>query len=150
MPRARVLVLFLGEVANVARVLRQVDFLSSDFEVVLAAFGTPPTLPNGTGYLQLPARQPSPVRGRAESLGRIGARLAARYEKAYWLDEAVHGWRTQLEQVLPVDAIVVNHLFELPLAHALPGDAPIVFDALEHWTSESASWTKRQRNSMRD
>jgi hypothetical protein len=52
-----------------------------------------------------------------------------------------------LRQALPVDAVVVNHLFALPLAFEL--GAPVVFDAHEHWTSESASWTPLQRFSMR-
>ena len=72
-----------------------------------------------------------------------------RYEAAYWLDQDVRGWRTELEGVLPVDAIVVNELYSLPLARALGDDVPMVFDAHEHWTSESASWTRLQRISMR-
>jgi glycosyltransferase involved in cell wall biosynthesis len=50
--------------------------------------------------------------------------------------------------VLPVDAIVVNDLFALPLAFMLAPDTPVVYDAHEHWTSESASWTRAQSLSM--
>ena len=149
MRRERVLIVCLGEVGNDARVLRQVEFLSADYEVVLAAFGPKPSLPPGAAYVPLPPRKPVRIRGRAESLARIGARLTGRYEAAYWLDQAVRGWRTELERELPVDAILVNDLHGLPLARALGDDVPVVFDAHEHWTSESASWTRRQRISMR-
>ena len=37
--RARVLVLVLAEITSDARVLRQIDFLASEYEVVVAAFG---------------------------------------------------------------------------------------------------------------
>ncbi len=149
MPRQRVLVLYLGEVGNVARVLRQAEFLAAEYDVVLAAFGPEPSLPPAATYLRLSPRETRRIRGRAESLARIGARLAGRYQAAYWLDEGIRSWRAELERVLPVAAIVVNELFSLPLARALGDEVPLVFDAHEHWTSESASWTRRQRISMR-
>jgi hypothetical protein len=84
------------------------------------------------------------------ALGRAGLRLAGQYDRAYWLDPRMREWRNRLTAVLPVDAIVINHLVAMPLALAVGGDTPIVFDAHEHWTSESVSWTRRQRLSMRD
>ena len=118
------------------------QFLSVEYDVVLAAFGPKPSLPSGAAYVPLALRKPVRIRGRAESLARIGARLTGRYEAAYWLIRHVRGWRTKLERERPVDAIVVNDLYGLPLARAVGDDVPMVFDAHEHWTSESASWTR--------
>ncbi len=73
--RERVLIICLAEVGNDARVLRQVEFLAADHEVVLAAFGPKPSLPSGAAYVPLPSRKPVGLRGRAESLARFGARL---------------------------------------------------------------------------
>ena len=50
----------------------------------------------------------------------------------------------------PVQAIIVNDLWALPLAFSVSGGAPVIFDSHEHWTSESATWTRWQRLSMRD
>jgi hypothetical protein len=76
-------------------------------------------------------------------------RCAGRYNAAYWFDERPRRWRKQLRGILPVDLILVNDLPSLPFALGLGSDAPIVLDAHEHWTSESASWTRAQRLSMR-
>src|SRR6185503_4977074 len=92
---------------------------------------------------------PSRLRRRAESAARVGLRLAGSYRSAYWLDARARRWRAELAGALPVAAIVVNDIIGLPLAQAVGGDVPIVFDAHEHWTSESASWSRRHRLSMR-
>jgi Glycosyltransferase Family 4 len=142
--RERVLVVFLGWVANVARVLRQVDFLESSYEVVIAAFDRPPEL-SRFELIQLPYAENGLV-NRAGAAGRLALRLARQYEAAYWLDARLRGWRRELERARPFDAVLVNDLYALPLAHSL--GAPVVFDAHEHWTSESASWTRWQRLRM--
>ena len=148
MARQRVLVISLGDLAMDSRAQRQLDFLSGEYEVVSAAFG--PGVPvDGVEFVELPSRPPGSLRPRAESAARAGLRLMGRYEPAYWLDGRVRLWRDRLESVLPVDAILVHNLFALPLAGAVGGDTPIVYDAQEHWTSESASWTRLQRLSMR-
>jgi glycosyltransferase involved in cell wall biosynthesis len=145
--RERVLVLYLGPVADVARVKRQATFLAADYDVVVAAFEPAPSLPE-ISFLPLPAVHPAGT-GRAEIGARICLRLVGRYGEAYWRDRRVRLWRELLQRALPVDAILVNQLFALPLARSLGADTPVLFDAHEHWTSESASWTRRQRLSMR-
>lgn len=147
--RARLLVVSFSELSLDARVLRQVEFLASRYEVVVAAFGKAPNLPPGVVFLELPRAGPGRARARAETLGRVGLRLAGLHRAAYWLDTRVRRWRHELEAALPVDAVVVNDLFGLPLASQLAAGVPLIFDAHEHWTSESASWTKLQRLSMR-
>jgi hypothetical protein len=142
--RERILVIYLGWVANVARVLRQIDFLESSYEVVVAAFDKPPEL-SKIEMIQLPYAE-NRVIARAGSAGRLALRLARLYGPAYWFDARLHGWRTALEAAGPFDVVVVNDLYALPLAHSL--GAPVVFDAHEHWTSESASWTRWQRLRM--
>jgi hypothetical protein len=140
----RILVVYLGELTNVARVARHVEFLRHDYEVVLAGWPPDPGVP-GAQFLELPAGEGS----RVAAAGRVALRLLGRYDRAYWLDPRMRLWRERLLEAMPVDAILVNHLFALPLAMAVGGDTPVVFDAHEHWTSESISWTRRQRLSMR-
>jgi hypothetical protein len=148
MSRERVLILYLGDVTNVARVRRQAAFLSGDYDVVLASPGPRVTLP-GVEFLALPSVRAGRVRGPAGSAARVALRAAGRYGTAYWHQRSVRAWRQGLAPALPVDAVVVNELFGLPLARSLGDDVPVIFDAHEHWTSESASWTWVQRLSMR-
>lgn len=143
--RPRILVVYLGDMTNVARVRRHVDFLKDDHDVVLAAWPPDPGI-EGTAFVELPVAGGS----RPAAAARIALRLAGRYERAYWLDSRMGAWRDRLAAVMPVDTILVNHLWALPLARAVGGDAtPVVFDAHEHWSSESVSWTLAQRLSMR-
>ena len=147
--RQRVLIVYLGDLTNVARVWRQAEFLSEHYDVVLASLG-PASMPPGVEHLELPVDpRTSPLGARAQSAARVALRLAGRYSTAYWLDGRMRRWRDELSRALPVDAIVVNHLFAVPLAKAVGGRVPVVFDAHEHWTSESASWSGLQRASMR-
>ena len=141
--------MYLGDLTNVARVWRQAEFLSEHYDVVLASLG-PASMPPGVEHLELPVDpRTSPLGARAQSAARVALRLAGRYSTAYWLDGRMRRWRDELSRALPVDAIVVNHLFAVPLAKAVGGRVPVVFDAHEHWTSESASWSGLQRASMR-
>jgi hypothetical protein len=146
MRRRRVLVICLSsDLPTDARVLRQVEFLAAEYEVVLAGFAPAPKLPRGAAFLEL-SGSGSPSR-RLETLGRIALRLVRAHGRAYWFDSRVRRWRNELAGSLPVDAIVVNELYSVPLGLALEA-GPVVFDAHEHWTSESASWSKLQRLSM--
>src|SRR5215207_5233053 len=146
MRRRRVLVICLSsDLPSDARVLRQVEFLTAEYEVVLAGFAPAPKLPPAATFLELPAS--GSASRRRETLGRIVFRLVHAYGRAYWFDSRVRRWRDELAESLPVHAIVVNELYSVPLGLALEA-GPVVFDAHEHWTSESASWSKLQRLSM--
>jgi glycosyltransferase involved in cell wall biosynthesis len=146
--RDKVLVLSLSDIALDARIRRQVDFLATDYRVVVAAVGRP-HLPNDTEFLELRPNPLGPVGRVAEAAARVALRIARFYGPAYSLDARVRRWCDDLRRVLPVQAIIVNDLWALPLAHAVGEGAPVIFDAHEHWTSESASWTKIQHLSMR-
>ena len=61
----------------------------------------------------------------------------------------MQGWLDTLRQVGGPVAVIVNDLWALPLGFATAEGAPVIFDSHEHWTSESASWTRAQRLSMR-
>jgi glycosyltransferase involved in cell wall biosynthesis len=128
-----------------ARVARQVDFLADEHQVVVAALGSSPDLP----AFEFAALSPRAARRPGQSVARAARRWAGRYESAYWLDPDATRWRAEIEALLPVDAIVVNQLFILPIANAVASGAAVIFDSQEHWTSESASWTRMQRLSMR-
>jgi|SRR5579862_3029525 len=143
--RDRVLILYLAQLSNVARVLRQIDFLRDDYDITVAAFDAAADL-DGAEFVQL-TDGPGGLGPRAVAAGRVALRLAGQYRRAYWLDPRVRRWSSELESALPVAAVVLNSLYGLPLALSL--GAPVVFDAHEHWTSESASWTRLQRLSMR-
>jgi hypothetical protein len=147
MTRPRVLVVSLSDLASDARVLRQIDFLASDYDVVTAGFGTSPAL-GEIPFIQLRPALPASPRTRAEALARAALRRSGRYGAAYRLDARIRSWSEALRPVLPADAIVVNDLFAVPLAFTLAPATPVVYDAHEHWTSESASWTRAQRLSM--
>lgn len=140
----RVLVVYLGELANVARVRRHVEFLRTDYEVVVAAWGPDPGI-DGTEFIELPTSGQS----RVAAAGRTALRRAGRYDQAYWHDPRMRHWRSLIAAALPLDAILVNHLAAVPLALAVERSVPVIFDAHEHWTSESVSWSRRQRLSMR-
>lgn len=140
----RILVVYLGQLSNVARVARHVEFLRTDCEVVVAAWGPDPGIP-GTEFIELPTADESHV----AAAGRVARRLAGRYDQAYWHDPRMRRWRAVIAGALPVDAILVNHLAAVPLALSIDRSVPVIFDAHEHWTSESVSWSTRQRLSMR-
>ena len=84
MPRVRVLILFLGEVGNVARVLRQVDFLGEDERYKLE-FATGlheqvrlQVFPKGVvGALERQGAM-AVVRARAEARGRLSPQVRRR------------------------------------------------------------------------
>lgn len=144
--RERVLILYLGWAANVGRIRRQIDFLSEQYEVVLAAFDAPDEI-HGVEFVQLPF-EPAGGGGRAQALERVALRLRGSYQRAYWCDSRMRAWHRCLQAVTPFAAVLVNSLYALPLAAEL--DVPLVFDAHEHWTSESASWSRLRRLSMRN
>lgn len=140
----RLLIISTTDVASDARITRQIEFLQDDYDLVLAAFG-PPADPIEIEFIELP---PAPAAARAAQVERVGLRMLGRYERAYWLDDRLREWQQRLLKALPLDGIIVNDLYTLPLARSLGEGIPIVFDAREHWTSESASWSWRRRLSM--
>jgi glycosyltransferase involved in cell wall biosynthesis len=130
-----------------ARILRQVEFLTSDYRVLLAAPGQAPR--SSAEFIELTEKPASRLDRVSHSSARLALRLLGSYGRAYWLDPRLKRWRDVLLGALPVGAIVVNDLWALPLARSLDPRTPIVFDSHEHWTSESASWSAAQRLSMR-
>jgi glycosyltransferase involved in cell wall biosynthesis len=145
---SRVLVLSLSELTLDARIRRQVEFLASYYSVLVGAPGKPLDI-SGVEFVELRSTPTGRVTRAAQAAKRVGLRLSSRYERAYWLGEPMQDWRERLRQAGPYDAIVVNDLWALPLALAVSDGTPVVFDAHEHWTSESASWGRWQRLSMR-
>lgn len=138
----------LSDTRDDARVRRQVRFLASEYRVIVAAVGTPLRL-DGCEFVELPQVLLGSFGRVTWGMRRLGLRLAGMYERAYWRDPRMRRWLELLRRAAPVQVIVVNDLWALPLARAVDKDVPIVFDAHEHWTSESASWTRWQRVSMR-
>ena len=144
----RVLVLHLNRLSGARRVQRQIEFLATRFDVVLAAFDCPTRLPIAQ-FVELRPRQPATTRRHLESALRVALRLAGRYEQAYWSDSRSRRWLECLQEISELQTVVVNDLAALPLAFAAARGVPVVFDAHEHWSSESASWSAPTRLSMR-
>jgi glycosyltransferase involved in cell wall biosynthesis len=141
-------VISLSDLTLDARLLRQIDFLAAQYDVVVAAVGRPPPA-RAVEFVEL---VPSPLGAGAragQAAARVALRIAGRYERAYWFDARLRRWRDTLRRLGPVHAVVVNDLWAVPLALDAAWDAPVIFDSHEHWTSESASWTRPQRLSMR-
>jgi hypothetical protein len=145
--RERVLVIALSDLTMTARIAREIEFLASKYDVVVAASagGVPP---EAAEVIELPPSRRGSLALRAEAACRVGLRLARRYRRAYWRESRLRRWLELLRASMPLSAIVVNDLSMLPLALAVADDVPVVFDAHEHWTSESVSWSRRQRLSM--
>jgi hypothetical protein len=145
--KPRVLVISLSDLTMDARIQRQVRFLAPSMDVVVAATGRP------LAQVEFHEVRPRPrgwMGAALESAARIGLRLIGRYDRAYWIDARMRAWHDELASIGPVDAIIVNDLYAVPLALSAGAGAPVIFDSHEHWTSESASWTRWQRLSMRD
>lgn len=143
-----VLVISLSDVRMDARILRQVEFLADDYRVVLAAPGHAPES-SASEFVELVTDPGGRLARLVRSSARFGLRTVGSYSQAYWLDPRLEQSREAMRRLLPVSAVVVNDLWALPLARSLDPRVPIVFDSHEHWTSESASWSARQRLSMR-
>ena len=142
------MILTLSDPTLDARIHRQADFLAAEYSVVVAAIGPPLQRPGIEAFeLRWPSKGRAPR--LADAAARIGLRLASRYEHAYWAGEPMRRWRDELRRLGRFDAVVANDLWGVPLALAVADGAPVIFDAHEHWTSESASWSRRHRLSMR-
>src|SRR5690349_2241725 len=101
MSRPKAVIIYLGEVANLARIHRQIAFLAPEFDVTLASYGPPPQGVGGD-WVRLTARS---RRSRAGSAMRASLRLVGAYHTAYWRDPQARHWRDQLRTVLPADVI---------------------------------------------
>lgn len=143
------MVYLAADLTDVGRVLRQIEFLSEEYDLAVAGTGNSPPLPSGVEFLALSQRSAKFLSTRIASGLRVVFRRLGLYGTAYWCDVDTLRWRTEVRRGLPATAVIVNDLTGLPLACAIAGDAPVAFDAHEHYTSESASWTARQRLSMR-
>jgi hypothetical protein len=131
---ARLLVISFSDLARDQRVARQVDWLTdAGYDVTVAAL-------NGRldGGYRLARLSPAPAAAHAGYIRTQALRLGRRWEAAYWSVPAFRTWRSEIPQE-SWDGIVVNDLFGLPLAFAVGGGAPVVFDAHEYAPEEFAT-----------
>jgi hypothetical protein len=123
--RPRVLVLSFTDLARDPRVDRQIRFLAERYTVVAAGTGEP-GVPE-VAYVPL-APRPKRLRGRLVGAVRLGLR---RYETYYWATAAVSDCRARLAD-LRFDLVLANDIETLPVALAIAGPAPVLFDAHEY------------------
>ena len=143
---ARVLVISFTDLAADARLDRQIGFLRTEHDVTAAGLAAP--LHEGVRFVDI-GSPPRSVPGRALGLARL---LARRYDAVYWRHPANRHALAMLEGV-GCDVVVANDLAALPLALALPGSPPVVFDAHEYAPeerAESAAWRAVIRPYLRD
>ena len=127
----RVLVISFSDLARDPRVDRQIDALRERYEVVTAGLGAPAAPDLAFVDLTMPARSRP---GRALGLARL---LARRHDDVYWTHPHNRRALELLDDVRP-DLVVANDLPALPLALALRGSPPVVFDAHEYAPGEQA------------
>lgn len=120
-----ILVVSFSDLGSDPRVDRQIGMLRERHEVVAAGLGRPRR--DDVGFVDL-ASPPRSAAGRALGLARL---LAHRYRDVYWRHPHNRRVLVQLSEVA-CDAVVANDLSALPLALALPGGPPVVFDAHEY------------------
>ncbi len=104
---------------------RQIDMLRRRHEVIAAGLGRPRR--DDVAFVDL-SGPPRRAAGRALGLARL---LARRYRDVYWRHPENVRALARLAGVR-CDAVVANELQALPLALALPGAPPVVFDAHEY------------------
>ena len=123
--RPRVLVLSFTDLARDPRVHRQIRFLSERYAVVAAGTGDP-GLP-GIDHVAL-APRPKALRSRLVGALRLALR---RYDAYYWATAAVLDCRARLAG-RKFDLVLANDIDTLPVALAIAGRAPVLFDAHEY------------------
>lgn len=138
---ATILVISLSDLGSDPRVDRQIDFLRGSHRVIAAGFGPPAY--DDVEYVELDEIRPR-YATMLIKLGLIQAeRLLGLHRRAYWSQPNPPHWRELLVGLGP-DLTLVNDAAALPLAFAVSGDAPVVFDAHEYSLSEyETSWRWR-------
>ena len=130
---ATALVISLSDLAGDPRVDRQIDFLRGEHSVIAVGFGRPEY--EDVRFVEL---ERTAFSGPARFLRR-GIRLATGllrlHRLGYWSEPDHRRWRRALDG-LKADVLVVNDAAALPLAFAVAGRAPVVFDAHEYAPSE--------------
>jgi glycosyltransferase involved in cell wall biosynthesis len=139
---ATLLVISLSDLASDPRVDRQIDFLRGQHRVIAAGFGRPAY--EDVEYLELErADLPAPAR-EADRAVRVARALIGLHRSAYWSDPNHRLWRRALDG-LGADLVIVNDAIVLPVAFAVAGDTPVLFDAHEYSPSEfETSWAWRR------
>src|SRR4051794_38752646 len=130
---ADILVIAFSDLARDARVHRQLTWLTEAGHRVVAAAHAPAE-GGGVEFVEL-AREParSTAQGAMVHLRRVGRR----WESAYWADPRFGRWRDILASQR-ADLVITNDLLGLPLAFAVAGDTPVLFDAHEYAPEEFA------------
>jgi Glycosyltransferase Family 4/Glycosyl transferases group 1 len=133
---ATALVISLSDLGSDPRVDRQIDFLRDHYRVFAAGFGPPAY--DDVEFIDL-LRPAASAPGRfAPRAIRLATGMLRFHRIGYWGEPDHRRWRRALTDV-GADVVIVNDTDSLPLAFALGGRAPVVFDAHEYSPSEFAT-----------
>jgi hypothetical protein len=125
------LIISLSDLGRDPRVDRQIRALVPHYRVIAAGLGAPAI--TEVAYVDLsPPRQARAAVAlqRAHALGRL---MAGRPERAFWCNGATrHAARVLADVARCADVVIANDIATLPLALALPGRPPVVYDAHEY------------------
>ena len=146
---ATVLVISLSDFGSDPRVDRQVDFLRGDHRVIAVGF-SPPSYAD-VDFVELERVEASGAAKLLNRANRIASGLLGLNRRAYWSDPNHRRWRQALAG-LEADLVIANDTMMLPLAFAIAGDWPVVFDAHEYSPSEfetSPTWKLVMRPRIR-
>ena len=130
---ATALVISLSDLAADPRVDRQIDFLRGEHRVIASGFAPPAY--DDVRFVEL-GRTAFSAPARLLRRGiRLVTGLLRLHRLGYWSEPDNRRWRRALDGV-DADVLVVNDAAALPLAFAVAGRAPVVFDAHEYAPSE--------------
>ena len=121
-----ILVICFTDLKNDQRVNRQIRFLASE-HTVTAAGKASPEIP-GVAFVPI-EMYPKSLRGKAVAAAQLAL---GRYDDYYWGFHYVRDALASLADV-PADLFIANDLETLPLALALAGNRPVIFDAHEYF-----------------
>lgn len=146
---AAVLVISLSDLGRDPRVDRQLDFLRGTHRLIAAGLGAPAA--EDVEYVPLePSTPPGLVHRLKGGVARL-LRLLRLHRLAYWTEPDHRRWRDQLARLNP-DLVISNEAATVPLALAVAGGRPVVFDAHEYAPVEfegSLAWRLLMRPHIR-
>ncbi len=138
--RRKILILSFSPLARDARVLRQIQLFSEQYDVTTVGFG--PSAPNVSEHYEI-----RPSQGRSRRLrGYVeSALLRLRlYRLMYWSDPLVRQTRRALRSV-PPSRVIANDIYPVPLAIRHSGSARVHADLHEYYPGlhdDNAQWRR--------
>ena len=135
MSKKTVLIIVFNNLSSDARVNRQIDCLSQDYQVISIAEGE--NVRDDHVFLRT-AHTPKDIFGRLKSAWKV---ITRQFDSYYWSSSRVQKV-LKLSQTVNVDLIIANDLNTLPVALKIAKEknCPLIFDAHEYFPEVKASY----------